>query len=142
VASQSVVVDPVANLIWQSQERRIGCIGNRAVRIKSVGSSMMCMVMIHTYMTLLAVGDFLRFNSLDGLLCSAIDPAAVAIVSDGAVVEDKSLVCRQEAELVMLVADGGTYINPGGLSQASKTASDPRYEAHVITCNIKALTWP
>jgi hypothetical protein len=36
-------------------------------------------------MTLLAVGDFLRFKSLDGLFFGAIGLAAVAIVSDGVV---------------------------------------------------------
>jgi hypothetical protein len=62
-------------------------------------------------MDFLAVGECLRFNSLEGLLCGAIDSAIVAIVSDGVLSEDKSFVCWQDVELVMLAADGRTYVN-------------------------------
>jgi hypothetical protein len=41
--------------------------------------------MVRTYMTLLAVGDFLRFNNRDGLVLGAINSAAVAVVSDSVV---------------------------------------------------------
>jgi hypothetical protein len=51
----------------------------------------MRVTMIRTYMTLLAVGDFLRFNSLDGLLFGAIGSAAVAILSNSVVLAGKLL---------------------------------------------------
>jgi hypothetical protein len=91
-----------------------------AVRNELVGRCMMYLTMICTHITLLAVCDFLRFNSLDGLLFGAIDSAAVDITSDSVVIEDESLVCWQDVELVMLVADGPTYINPGGFHKPSR----------------------
>jgi hypothetical protein len=132
VASQSVFVYPVAKFVWQFEERRVGCVGNRAVWIKSVGCCMICLPKLRTYMTLLAMGDFLRFNSLDGLLFCAIDSVAGAILSDSAVAEDESLVCWQDVELVMLVADGRTYIIPELLSQAVRTRSLSTAMKHML----------
>jgi hypothetical protein len=103
---------------------------------------MMCMLMIHTYMTLLAMGDFLRFNSLDGLFFGAIDSAAVAIVSVGLVWEDKSSVCWQngDGDLVLLVADGGTYVIPELLSQAVRTRSVSTAMKHMLSRAISKLS--
>jgi hypothetical protein len=69
------------------------------VRNESIGCCMMYLTMICTHITLFVVDDFMRFNSLDGLVDDAIGLLEPRL-RDSVVVEDKLAARVQNVRLV------------------------------------------
>jgi hypothetical protein len=64
--AKHISVDSIADLRWELEERRVCCIENRSIGC-TVSIWSQRIGLDNTYCPFSRAGDFLRFNSLDGL---------------------------------------------------------------------------